>query len=135
MKKLMSTRYSAGVFNVAMLLMRVVFGGMMIHYGYQKLTHFNEMVKMSTPMFGMSPTTVMALLVFAEFFCAMFIILGLFTRLAAIPLVISFSVALFKAHHADVFGDGEKAALYLGAFLIILLLGPGKASVDGLAGK
>jgi putative oxidoreductase len=50
-------------------------------------------------------------------------------------LVICMGVALFKAHNMDILGDGSSATLYLGAYLIILLLGPGKFSVDGLSGN
>ena len=75
------------------------------------------------------------LVVFAEFFCALFIIIGLFTRLAAIPLIINMTVALIKAHDWKVFGDGEMATLFLAAFLMLLLLGPVKVSVDGMTGK
>lgn len=135
MKKLLSTRYAASAFNTALLLMRVVFGGLMLNHGYGKLTHFNEMVKMTQPMFGMNPTMVMALLVFAEFFCSLFIILGLFTRFAAIPLIIVMAVALFKVFAGDVFDKGELNTLYLGAFLVILVIGPGKASIDGMITK
>jgi putative oxidoreductase len=84
---------------------------------------------------GMGSTLSLIMVVFAEFFCALFLILGLFTRLACIPLIITMAVALFKAHNGDVFGDGSHAALYLGGFLALLLLGPGKASVDGISGK
>jgi putative oxidoreductase len=84
---------------------------------------------------GMGSTTSLILVVFAEFFCALFLVLGLFTRLSAIPLVICMGVALFKAHNMDILGDGSSATLYLGAYLIILLLGPGKFSVDGLSGN
>jgi putative oxidoreductase len=75
------------------------------------------------------------MVIFAEFFCALFIIIGLFTRLATIPLIITMSVALFKAHNVDIFGKGELAGLYLTCFLVLLLLGPGKVSVDGMTGK
>jgi len=43
--------------------------------------------------------------------------------------------ALFKVHNGDIFGDGASATLYLGAFLVLLMIGPGKASVDGISGK
>ena len=84
---------------------------------------------------GMGQTVSLALVVFAEFFCSLFLILGLFTRLSAIPLIIAMSIALFKAHNADFFGDGEKAALFLGCYLVILILGPGRISVDAMSGK
>ena len=44
-------------------------------------------------------------------------------------------VAVWKAHHFEVFVDGEKAALYLGAYITLLLVGPGKASLDSMMGK
>lgn len=85
--------------------------------------------------FGIGSTASLALLVFAEFFCSAFIILGLFTRLAAVPLVIAMGVALFKAHKGQYFGEGESAGLYLVCFLAILILGPGKISLDKFIGK
>jgi|688.fasta_scaffold1042855_1 putative oxidoreductase len=131
----MSTNYSAGAFNVSMLLMRLVFGILMMTNGYDKLIGFSGMKNDFMNFMGMGSTTSLILVVFAEFFCALFLVLGLFTRLSAIPLVICMGVALFKAHNMDILGDGSSATLYLGAYLIILLLGPGKFSVDGLSGN
>jgi len=34
-----------------------------------------------------------------------------------------------------VFGDGEMATLFLGAYVTLLIIGPGKISVDGMIGK
>lgn len=135
MRKLLSTNYSAGAFNAAMLLFRLTFGVLMMNHGYGKLTHFSEMADKMPHFLGMSSTVTAALLVFAEFFCGMFIILGLFTRLACVPLIIAMGYALFLSHKGDIFGQGEMATLYLGAFVVLLFLGPGKVSVDGLTGK
>ncbi len=135
MSKLASTRYSISAFNIATLLLRLVFGGMMLKHGYQKLTHFNATAAHMPNLFGIGQTATTALVVFAEFFCALFIMLGLFTRLALIPLIFCMCYALFIAHGKDMLGDGEIAILYLGAYLSLLLLGPGKASVDGMVGK
>ena len=135
MRKLLSINYSAGAFNFAMLLLRLTFGALMMNHGFGKLTHFNEMSSKMPHFLGMSGTITLALLVFAEFFCSLFIILGLFTRLACIPLIIAMSYALFSSHHGDIFKEGEMATLYLGAYIVLLLLGPGKVSVDGMTGK
>ncbi len=135
MKKLISTKYSAGAFNAAMLLVRLCFGILMMNHGYQKLLHFSEMKNNFINFLGIGTTMSLALVVFAEFFCALFIIIGLFTRLAAIPLIISLCVALFKVHNMDVFGKGEMAALYLGVFFLLLLVGPGRVSVDSMISK
>jgi putative oxidoreductase len=59
----------------------------------------------------------------------------LFTRLAAIPLIIATLVMIFKAHNGEVFGDGEHAALYLMGYVVLLLIGPGRVSVDSMIGK
>jgi putative oxidoreductase len=81
-----------------------------------------------------SPAT-LALVIFAEFFCAIFIILGLFTRLAAVPLIVAMGYAFFVSNSGNLFGDGESAALFLTVFLALLLCGPGRISVDGMIQK
>jgi len=135
MKKLTSTKYSAGAFSTAMLVLRLGIGILMLMHGYQKLTHFSPTVAEMPILFGMSKTIAAVLIIFAEFFCSIFLILGLFTRLATIPLIIACCVIVFKSHHGDVFGDGEQATLYLIGYIVLLLVGPGKASVDGMMGK
>jgi len=135
MKKLFSTNYSAGAFNFAMLLLRVTAGALLMNHGYGKLAHFNETAQHMPSLFGIGQTVTTALVVFAEFFCALFVILGLFTRMACIPVIITMGYALFKAHKGEVFGDGEMATLFLAAYLTLLIVGPGKVSVDGMIGK
>ena len=135
MNKLLSTKYSAGAFNTAMLLLRLGLGILMMMHGYGKLVHFGDMQHKFMNFMGIGSTMSLALLVFAEFFCSLFLILGLFTRLACIPLIIATCVMVFKAHNGDVFGDGETAALYLTGYIVLLIVGPGKVSVDGMIGK
>ncbi len=136
MKRLFSTRVSDGAFSFAMLLLRLGAGSlMMVNHGLDKLMHFADKASRFADPFGVGSTTSLSLVVFAEFFCAVFIILGLFTRLAAIPLVVAMSVALFYAHKGQMFGDGEMSAVYLTAFLTILFAGPGNISLDKFIGK
>ena len=135
MKKLISTQYSPALFNGAMLLIRLSFGLMMMYKGYNKMVHFAEIKAQFIDFLGLGATFSLALVIFAEFFCSLFLILGLFTRLSTVPLIITMSVALFKVHQTDIFGKGEAAALFLAAYLLILMLGPGKVSVDGMTGK
>jgi putative oxidoreductase len=135
MKKLLSIQYSPAAFNIAMLIHRLVFGVLMMNHGYKKLVHFSEEKAKFMDFMGMGSTFSLMLVVFAEFFCALFISIGLFTRLTVIALIICMAVALFIAHDGDVFGDGSSATLYLSAYVVLLLLGPGKISVDGLSRK
>lgn len=135
MRKLFSAKYSAGAVSAAMLLLRLGVGILMLNHGYQKLTHFNALEPKFMNFMGMGTTASLSLLVFAEFFCSIFLVLGLFTRLATIPLIIATCVMIFKAHNGDVLGDGETAALYLTGYLVLLFVGPGKVSIDGMIGK
>jgi putative oxidoreductase len=135
MKKLLSTKYSAGAFSTAMLVLRLGLGILMMMHGYKKLIDFSGTSQNMPSLFGMSTTISAVLVIFAEFFCSLFLVLGLFTRLAAIPLIVSCCIALFKVHKGDIFDSGEKVTLFLVGFLVLLLLGPGRASVDSMIGK
>ncbi len=135
MKKLLSTKYSAGAFSTALFILRITVGALMLNHGYNKLIHFADMQPKFMDFLGLGNTVSLSLVIFAEFFCSVFLILGLFTRLATIPLIITMGVALWKVHHFEVFGVGEIPALYLGAYITLLLVGPGKASLDGMMGK
>jgi putative oxidoreductase len=135
MKKLLSINYSQGAFNIALLLLRVSFGAMMLPHGYDKLVKFAHMKSGFVNFLGMGSTMSLALDIFAEFFCSIFLIFGLFTRLVVIPLIIAMCVVVAIAHHYQIFGDGEHGAMFLAGFLVILLLGPGKISVDGMINK
>lgn len=139
MKRFFSTNYSAGAFNTGMFLFRLTIGALMMMHGYDKLVHFNETVqgfeKMLGNFMGMSPKVSVILTIFAEFFCSILIILGLFTRFAAIPLIICACVIVFKVGKGDIFGNAEIGALYLAGYILLLLVGPGKASVDGMISK
>lgn len=135
MKKLTSTKYSAASFSVAMLLLRIFSGGLMLSHGFDKLINFASKKETFMSFLGLGSTISLSLTIFAEFFCALFLIIGLFSRMVVIPLIIVMCVALFVSHGGDFFGKGEKAALFLGAYLTILLVGPGRFSVDAMTGK
>ena len=132
MKKLNSIAYSDRAFNLTMFLLRVGAGILVIPHGYQKLVNFAELKTKFISFMGIGQVTSLSLAIFAEFFCAIFLIIGLFTRLTVIPLIIVMLTVVFKVNGGDIFGGGEKGALFLLAFLAILFCGPGKASVDAM---
>jgi putative oxidoreductase len=136
MKKLFSTRTSENALAFSTFVLRVGAGSLiMIVHGLDKIMHFAQKAHKFADPFHIGSTTSLSLVVFAEFFCAAFVILGLFTRLACIPLIIAMAVALFSAHKGDFFGAGESAGLFLACFLALLFTGPGKVSLDRLIAK
>ena len=135
MKKLLSTKYNAGAFNTGLLILRLGAGILMANHGYSKLVGFNDMSTKFVNFLGLGSDVTLALVIFAELFCAAFIVIGLFTRLACIPLIISCTYAVAIAHKWDVFDTGELAALFLAAFLTLLFTGPGRISIDKMISK
>jgi len=128
--------HQQSLMDLASLVMRVAFGGMMlVGHGWGKLTSFTESRESFPDPLGIGSTASMAGAIFGEVICAGLIILGLATRLASAQLVFTFLVAAFIIHKNDplFLGGGaakEPALLYLIAFASIMLLGPGRISID-----
>ena len=124
-------RYRPAQIDIGLLVLRLGLGLMMAFgHGWGKLMGFAERSASFSDPLGVGSVLSMGLTVFAEFFCALAVALGLFTRAAVIPLVITMMVAAFVIHGADPWGKKEFAMLYLVPLLTILLAGPGKYSLD-----
>lgn len=118
--------------DFALLLLRLAFGGfMIIGHGWPKLLKlFGEAPIKFMDFMGLGPTASLALATFAELGCALLIMLGLYTRLASLPLIFTMLVAILARHWGDPFGQVEKALMYLFAYLSLLLAGSGWYSLD-----
>jgi len=79
---------------------------------------------------GIGAAASLVLTVIGEAICPMLIILGVKTRLATIPVIITMFVAGFIYHAKDDIATKEKAILYLIGFIAIGLMGAGKLSFD-----
>jgi putative oxidoreductase len=123
-------------FNFSMLLLRVIFGLMiMAKYGYTKMATFSDLETKFYNFMGIGSRFSLILVIFAETFCALFIALGLFTRLAAIPLIIVMLVVIFGHDAGKPLQESELSILYLGVFITLFLCGPGKISIDGMINR
>jgi len=116
--------------NLALLLLRVGFGGFMLTHGIPKLNKLSNPESFPDPL-GVSPLVSLILCLIGEVVAPILIIIGLKTKLATIPAIITMGVAAFVVHAADPIGKKEHALLFLIAFLAIFLAGPGRFSVDG----
>jgi len=135
MKKLFYHSYSPLAFNLATLILRVGLGILMIpNHGWAKLSHFAEKKEKFMDFMGLGSTVSLGLATFAEFFCSILLILGLFTRLATIPLIVTVLVIL-NVHKWQFFGEHELVPAFLIGYVAILLLGPGKFSLDAKISK
>jgi len=135
MKRLFSTKVSDNAISFALLILRITAGGLIIPHGYTKLMSFASKSSGFSDPYHIGSSTSMALVIFAEFFCGALVVLGLLTRLACIPLIIAMGTVVFMMYHGNLTGKGETPTLFLACFLVLLITGPGKASIDRLIGK
>lgn len=118
--------------DLAILLLRLTFGGLFIFHGYTKLIAFDEILPHFTDIIGIGAKLSFILVIFAEFFCGILVTIGLFTRLSVIPIFITMVVAYFIAHSKDPFTTKELAFVFLLLSVVIFITGSGRYSVDGL---
>lgn len=116
--------------DIGLAFFRIAVSALILFHGlpkFQKLISGN--FEFADPIgIGAAPSLFLA--VIGEFICPILIIIGFRARLAAIPTAITMAVAAFIVHGADDFMTKEKALFYLVAFVTIILVGPGKFSVD-----
>lgn len=119
--------------SLGLLILRVGFAGTtLIRHGVPKLLDFSNKLYSFPDPIGLGSPISLSLTVFAEFLCAILVIIGIFTRFAVAPLVFAMAVAFFVVHVADPFAKKELTFLYLLGFSTIMAAGPGKFSADAL---
>ena len=118
--------WGAGIF-----ILRVGVALMILSHGWPKLQLLMEARggEWMDPL-GWGGAISPGLCVLAEFFCALAMLIGVFTRIAALALVINFWVALFAYGQASSWAVNELPSLYLVCFVTLLCTGAGPFSVD-----
>src|SRR6476660_3719140 len=117
--------------NIALLILRLFAGFFMLTHSWGKMEKLfgDEPVKFADPI-GIGAGPSLALTVFAEVLCSLLLIVGLATRVAAIPLIINFIVIIVVVQAGKKFSDIEISLLYLGYYLSLFISGAGKYSLD-----
>jgi putative oxidoreductase len=130
MKKLLFSNRPIAT-DLGLLLLRIAAGGFMAYsHGWGKFQKaLSGDMSFGDPI-GIGEEASLILTVFAEFFCGILVVAGLFTRAALVPLIITMSVAVFIVHADDPFGKQEFGLLYLIPYLTLFLTGPGRFSAD-----
>jgi putative oxidoreductase len=117
--------------DIGILLLRLGVGGLMLTHGIPKLLRLfgSEPIQFADPI-GIGVEASLALTVFAEVICSVLIIVGLATKLASIPLLVTMFVAFFVIHADDPFQRKELALFFLIVYVVLLFTGSGKYSLD-----
>jgi len=133
MKSIFQTGTKEEYLDILVLILRVSIAAFMLTHGWLKLGKLlaGGEIQFGDPI-GMGPALSLILAVFAEVVCSILIGIGLGTRLASIPLIITMFVAAFIAHGPDAFRQKEVALLYLLFYIAFFVTGGRKYSFDHL---
>ncbi len=133
MKKLFGPSNKIQQLDVILLLLRITIGSFMLFHGITKLqTLFSGAPIQFPDPLGVGATASLAFAVFAEVGCSILILVGLATRLAVIPLIITMLIAAFIILGTQGFLKQELALIYLLVYITLFVTGSGKYSVDRL---
>jgi putative oxidoreductase len=145
MKKYLARLFSVGQtsrpVDVALLMLRImVMSSLIYHHGADKIPDWNWLTHKQQPLdpigIGVVPSLLFA--TFADLICGSLILIGFATRITSFFCAICvFAVVFFISHAlAPPFwplqheGHGELAWLYLAVCLCIMIVGPGRYSLD-----
>lgn len=118
--------------DLGLLLLRVGAGLMMLLHGIGKVSDLFAGRAASFPdPIGLGSTPSLALAAFAEFLCALAVMIGFQTRLAALPVAFTMLVAGVVVHAGDDWHARELALVYAVVFLALALTGGGRYGIDG----
>jgi putative oxidoreductase len=124
--------------QIAQTILRVSVGLLMIHNGFSKLADVQKFADNVVTFIGLPfPVFFTYCAAYTEIIGSILLSLGLFTRLNALALLMTMTIAIY--FHLK--GEGlrvapiETASLYALFFLFFLLKGGGKFSLDALLAK
>lgn len=123
------------------LVLRVVLGALILFHGVSKLIHGPVFVEQVLAQAGLPAFLAWGVYI-GEVIAPVLLIIGLWSRIAALVVVINMLVALGLVHMSQLFTLAdtggwalELQGMYLGAAVAIALLGAGRYSVAGTGGR
>lgn len=124
--------------HMGRLFLRLFVGVMMMQFGLRQLFDFNAAAQHFPAVLGMTSEDSMIVMIVIEIFCSLCIMLGFMTRMMVIPPFLSMIFAehylLSNISEATYQISWQQAGylpvMFMGIYFFILLVGPGKISVD-----
>jgi putative oxidoreductase len=127
--RIFNTAYS-NVTDIALLVLRLAIGIWMLSKGLPKVSMLFSGDVQFYSVLGLSSQLSLALTVFVQVIGSVLLIIGLFTRLAAVVLAVNMFVAVVAVHFNDTFAKAEPALHFLLTYVFLSLAGAGKLSLD-----
>lgn len=132
---------SMGMDDAGRLVLRVVLGALILFHGVSKIIHGVGFVTVLVAKAGLPPA-VGYLVYIGEVIAPLMLVFGVWTRLAALVVAINMITAILLVHVPQIFtlsNTGgwalELQGMYLATALAIIMLGAGRYSVGGTAGR
>ena len=119
--------------SFGLLILRISIGTMLIHHGYEKTADIQNFADAFVKPIGLPfPIIASYIAAYSEIYGSWLVIVGLFTRFAALSIVGTIGVAIYHAIVTAGFNIYllELLILYMGGSLCILLLGSGDFALD-----
>ena len=116
--------------DFATVFLRLFVGVMMLTHGIEKIMHFSSVESTFPVPIGLGSKWSLVMIILCEAGCSTLLVLGLFTRLAVLPLIFSMTIAAFFTFPEVKMSTTELPLMYLGIYVAIGLLGPGRYSAD-----
>ena len=122
---------SAKSVSFSLLVLRIGISiSMIILHGYPRFINFSKISSEFADPLGIGTETSLALVVFAEFFCSLFLVFGLLTRWICVPLITTMIVATWIVNGGKDFPFQEKSFIYLICYISLLISRSGYFSLD-----
>lgn len=128
---LFSTKITEKRTSIALLVFRVLLSLSLFNtHGLKKILHFEETLAHIPDPFGFGSELSTYIALFANLVCPVFVVLGLFTRVAILPIVGITLSGFFIVHASDPWSVKDIPLMYSMSFLLLLYLGPGTYALD-----
>lgn len=124
--------------NLGRLFLRLFVGVMLAQFGVRQILTFAQTASTFPGVLGMTPAASLIVMICIEMICSIFIMFGFLTRVMTLPPFLALCVAEFyllqgageSPYMLTWQNEGFLPIMFLGIFFFILLVGPGKISVD-----
>ncbi|MHC8321068.1 DoxX family protein [Pseudomonas sp. GB2N2] len=125
------SRWDQRAQDIGLFFLRVS-GGLFLLWvhGLPKLLNYGAQLQVIEDPFHLGANVTLMLAIFAEVLCPLLIILGVFVRLACLPILSVLLIALLVVHPQWSVDEGQFGWLLLILFTSLLIAGPGRLALN-----